>query len=114
MLFDSAVVVQQGFSGTGIEGQDITLRTVIVVVDPNGPIPMDYQRATTERLIAVLTQANCRPHHKDFIKTSCCSGGTIEHFGGKNSQGFANVLSPKTTTSIERRCTVLSRSRHGP
>ena len=60
MLFDSVAIVQQGFGGTGIEGQDITLHTAIVLVDPHGPIPMDCQRATnTERLIAVLTQANC-------------------------------------------------------
>ena len=58
MLFDSVAIVQQGFRGTGIEGQDITLRTAIVHV----PIPMDCQRATTERLIAGSTHANCRPH----------------------------------------------------
>ena len=63
MLFDSVAIVQHGFGGTGIEGQDITLRTVIVLVDPHGPIPMDCQRATyTERLIAGSTHANCRPH----------------------------------------------------
>ena len=60
LLFDSVAIVQHGFGGTGIEGQDITLRTVIFLVDPHGPIPMDCQRATTERLIAGSTQANCR------------------------------------------------------
>ena len=59
MLFDSVAIVQQGFGGTGIEGRDITLRTAIVLVDIHGPIPMGCQRATTERLIAGLTQANC-------------------------------------------------------
>ena len=48
MLFDSVAIVQQGSGGTGIEGQDITLRTAIVLLDHHGPITMDCQRATTE------------------------------------------------------------------
>ena len=64
MLFDSVAIVQQGFGGTDNEGQDITLRTAIVLVDPHGPIPMDCQRATTERLIAGSKHANCRPCDK--------------------------------------------------
>ena len=59
MLFDSVAIVQQSFGGTGIEGQAITLHTAIVLVDPHGPITMDCQRATSERMVAVSTQANC-------------------------------------------------------
>ena len=36
MLFDSVAIVQQGFGGPGIEGQDITLHTAIVLVDTHG------------------------------------------------------------------------------
>ena len=62
MLFHSVAIVQQGFGGSGIEEQGITLRIAIVLVDVHVPIPMDCQRATTERLIAGSTHANCRPH----------------------------------------------------
>ena len=94
VLFDSVAIVQQGFGGTGIEGQDITLHTAIVLVDPHGLIPMDCQRATTERLIAGSTQSICRPHDK--VKLLYWRKYRT-HVGVTNSKGAWAIEGPDPT-----------------